>query len=67
MRNMRISQKAMGGALKRSNPANKTRSPEELASVRPLIEAEKSKILSKMPGSSFDLAQEIANERNKII
>lgn len=66
MKNMKISQKAIGGALNRTNPANKSRSVEEIASIRPLIESEKSKILSKMPGSSFDLAQEIASERSKI-
>jgi hypothetical protein len=67
MKNMKVSQKAIGSALTRTNPANKSRSPEEIASIRPLIDSEKSKILSKMPGSSFDLAQEIANERSKII
>ena len=40
MRRIKISQSAMGQMLKKSNPANTARSPEEIATIRPLIDAE---------------------------
>ena len=71
MREIKIAQKAMGSAMKQSNPANKTRSPEELASVRPLIEAERAKLSPTMTTSvgadSINLAEEIEREKNRII
>lgn len=71
MREIKIAQKAMGSAMKQSNPANKTRSPEALASVRPLIEAERAKLSPTMTTSvgadSINLAEEIEREKNRII
>ena len=67
MKETRVAQKAMSGAMKRSNPANKTRTAEELASVRPLIELERAKLLPSVGDFSVDLAKEIENEKNKII
>ncbi len=67
MREVKIAQKAMGSAMKNTNPANKVRSPEALASVRPLIEAERAKLSPTITTSSINLADEIERERNKII
>ena len=71
MRNIKISQKAMSGAMKMTNPANKARSEEEIASVKALIDAEKSKITSmssiKQSDKDLDISQEIAKEKNRII
>lgn len=73
MRNIKIGQKAMGGALKRSNPANHTRSEEELEAVKPMIDAARSKLSgtsmpkSKAAASGIDLSEEIAAEKNRKI
>ena len=67
MREVKIAQKAMGSAMKNSNPANKVRSAEALASVRPLIEAERAKLSPTISTSGINLADEIERERNKII
>ncbi len=70
MRSINISQKAMSSVMKRSNPANKARSAEEIASVRPMIDAARSKITGQvLPSSNVEmsLADEIAKEKNKII
>ncbi len=73
MRNIKISQKAMSGALKRSNPANRTRSEEELEAVKPMIDAARSKLSgtsmpkSKAAASGIDLSEEIAAEKNRKI
>lgn len=69
MRNVKISQKAMSSAMKRSNPANHARSEEEINTVRPMIDAARSK-LSKIstPNSnnaSIDLSNEINALKNK--
>ena len=71
MREIKISQKAMGSAMKNSNPANRARSQEQLDSVRPLIEAERAKlaptISSSVTTTGFSLADEIEKEKNRII
>lgn len=69
MRSIKISNKAMASAMRSSNPANSSRTPEELASVRPMIDAARSKIAaSKAPVSAgIDLSSEISAEKNKII
>lgn len=69
MREVKISQKAMSGAMKRSNPANKTRSEAEIASVRPMIDAARAKMSNvSMPASAgIDLSAEIEAEKNRII
>lgn len=68
MRSIKISQKAMGQAMKSSNPANRARSAEEMNAVRPLIDAERAKLSgAAMPlGSRLSLAEEIAKEKNKM-
>lgn len=77
MRKVQISQKAVGNMLKMSNPANKARSEAEIASVRPMIDAAKDKILNtsglstaKTASSTSEidsLLSEIDAEKNKII
>ncbi len=69
MRNMKISQKAMVGAMKTSNPANRARSDAEIASVRPMIDAARAKMsgVSMPETSGLDLSAEIEAEKNRII
>ena len=69
MRQIKISQKAMGQTMKSSNPANKARSSSEIASVRPMIDAARTKLTgTTMPkASELDLASEIEAEKNKLI
>ena len=69
MKDVKISQKAMSGAMKRSNPANKVRSEAEIAAVRPMIDAARAKMSGvSMPQSSgIDLSAEIEAEKNKLI
>ena len=69
MRGIKISQKAMAGVMKTTNPANKSRSQEEVAAVRPMIDAARSKMTGiQMPQTSgLDLAAEIEAEKKKII
>ena len=69
MRNIKISQKAMTGAMKTSNPANRARSDAEIASVRPMIDAARAKIsgVSMPAASALDLSAEIEAEKNKAI
>lgn len=69
MKQIKISNKAMGSMMSRTNPANKARSADELASVKPMIDAARAKITHQtMPSSSaIDLSAEIEAERNKII
>lgn len=66
MREVTVSQKAMGMAMKRSNPANKIRTEEEISAVRSLIDAERAKIAPTAP-TSMSLADEIEAEQNKVI
>ena len=69
MKDVKISQKAMSGAMKRSNPANKVRSDAEVAAVRPMIDAARAKMSGvSMPSTAgIDLSAEIEAEKNKII
>lgn len=69
MREVKISQKAMSGAMKRSNPANKARSEAEISAVRPMIDAARAKMTGvAMPSAAgIDLSAEIEAEKNKII
>ena len=69
MKNVKISQKAMASAMKRSNPANKVRSDTEVAAVRPMIDAARAKMTGvEMPSAAgIDLSAEIEAEKNKII
>jgi hypothetical protein len=75
MRSIKISQKAMSGAMKKSNPANRARSTEEINSVRPMINAARAKLsgVSMPTGNSnssvsgIDLSAEIAAEKKRII
>ena len=69
MKNVKISQKAMAGAMKRSNPANRVRSDAEVAAVRPMIDAARAKMTGiEMPSAvGIDLSAEIEAEKNKII
>ena len=73
MRSIKISQKAMGQAMKSSNPANRVRSDADISGVRPMIDAARAKMSGvSMPvgGASpagIDLSAEIAAEKNRII
>ena len=72
MRNIKISQKAMAGAMKSFNPANRARSNDEISAVRPMIDAARAKLsgaaLPNAPKSTgMSLADEIAKEKNKIL
>lgn len=71
MRNIKISNKAMVGAMKSSNPANKPRSKAEYESVRPMIDAARAKMTNTtMPQantSNIDIGAEIERERNRVI
>lgn len=69
MRSVKISQKAMSGALKTSNPANRARTAEELAGVRPMIDAARAKLsgVSMPTNAGIDIAAEIEAEKNRII
>ena len=67
MRNIKISQKAMGTALRTANPANRTRSAAEMDSVRPMIDAARAKIAGAgVPNAGgFDISADIEAEKNK--
>jgi hypothetical protein len=77
MAKIQMSQKLMGGLMKSTNPANKARTSEEMLSVRPMIDAEISRMigsaskgLSSKTGSqsnSLDLSEEIFREKSRII
>ena len=69
MRSIKISQKAMAGAMKTSNPANKSRSEAEIAAVRPMIDAARAKLggVSMPQTSGIDISAEIEAEKNRII
>ena len=69
MRSIKISQKAMAGAMRTSNPANKARSADELDTVRPMIDAARAKITgTAMPtAGDIDISAEINAERNKTV
>ena len=69
MRSIKISQKAMAGVMKTSNPANKSRSEAEIAAVRPMIDAARAKLggVSMPQASGLDISAEIEAEKNRII
>jgi len=69
MKNIKVSQQMMAKGMKISNPANRARSEEEIASVRPMIDAARSKMTNSiMPKTTgLDLSEEIAKEKNRII
>ena len=79
IRQISFSQKAMGRMMTSSNPANKARSSEEISAVRPMIDAEISRLVGSpavgMGASaaktnnapSLDLSSEIAAEKNRLI
>lgn len=69
MKDIKFSQRAISGSIKRSNPANKVRSDEEIAAVRPMIDAARAKMsgVSMPQVSGLDLSAEIEAEKNKLI
>lgn len=68
MRTIKISQKAMAGAMRTSNPANKARSQAEMDAVRPMIDAARAKLTgSALVSSDIDISAEINAEKNRII
>lgn len=69
MRSIKISQKAMAGAMRTSNPANKARSVAELDTVRPMIDAARAKLTgTAMPtAGDIDISEEINAERNRTV
>ena len=69
MRSIKISQKAMAGAMRTANPANKARSSAEMDAVRPMIDAARAKITgTAMPtAGDIDISAEINAEKNRII
>ena len=69
MRSLKISQKAMAGAMRTSNPANKARSVAELDTVRPMIDAARAKLTgTAMPtAGDIDISAEINAERNRTV
>lgn len=68
MRTIKISQKAMAGAMRTSNPANKARSQSEIDTDRPMIDAARAKLTGSTPVSSdIDISAEINAEKNRII
>lgn len=71
MRQIKISQKAMGRAMFTSNPANKPRTAEEIAGVKPMIDAARLKLSGIStpvgPSSGIDLSDDILAEKNKLI
>lgn len=69
MRSIKISQKAMAGAMRTSNPANKARSSAEMDAVRPMIDAARAKLTgTAMPtAGAIDISAEINAERNRTV
>ncbi len=69
MRNIKISNKAMVGAMKSSNPANKARTSAEIDAIRPMIDAARAKMSgAAMPKvSDIDISAEINAEKNRTI
>ena len=70
MRNIKISNKAMTASMRSSNPANKARSSSEIDSIRPMIDAARSKMtVGNMPSvaSELDISAEIESEKSRLI
>lgn len=73
MRQIKISNQAMSRMMNKSNPANKARSDSEIASIKPLIDAQRAKLnkqslpKTNVNSSAMDLSAEIEAEKNKLI
>ena len=71
MRQVKVNNKAMNSALRSSNPANRQRSAEEIASVRPMIDVARSKMttasMPRMSAGDLDISAEIESEKNKLM
>ena len=71
MKNVRLTNKSIGRIMKNSNPAVKPRTAEELASVRPMIDAARSKMVldstPRIPTNNFDLTAEIESAKNNLV
>lgn len=72
MRNIKISSKAMSGAMRSASPASRTRSTADIDAVRPMIDAARSKMTATpMPSASItsdlDISAEIEAERKKLM
>lgn len=80
MKRINISQKAMGRMMATSNPANVARSSEEVSAVRPMIDAEISRLVGgsvtglgttattqQATNDEFDLTNEILAQKNNTI
>jgi hypothetical protein len=77
MAQIQMSQKTMGRLMNNTNPANKSRSSEDLQAVRPMIDAEISRLVgsastglgssARNESKSMDLSSEILKEKNRII
>ena len=71
MKKVKVNNKTITQMMKRANPASKTRTPEELASIRPMIDAARSKMVlestPRIPTNGFDLGAEIESERQKLV
>ena len=82
IKNISLSQKAMSKMMSSANPANKVRTAEEVGSVRPMIDAEISRLVggsavslgttsaqttTKSAADELDLTSQILAEKNRII
>ena len=73
MRQIKISNISMSRMMNKSNPANKARSDSEIASIKPLIDAQRAKLnkqslpKTNVNSSAMDLSAEIEAEKNKLI
>ena len=71
MRQMKISNKAMAGAMRSASPANAPRSSAEIDAVRPMIDAARAKMTTtSMPSAvtaDLDISAEIESEKKKLI
>lgn len=67
MREIKISNKAMSSMMSRTNPANKARTAEEIASIKPMIDAARAKITHQETpaNSALDLSAEIEQVKKK--
>ena len=66
-REIKISNKAMSSMMSRTNPANKVRTAEEIASIKPMIDAARAKITRQEApaNSALDLSAEIEQVKKK--
>lgn len=68
MKSIKISQKAMGTAMRTANPANKARSSAEMDSVRPMIDAARAKLtgagVPNAGGFDIPVDQEVKGNKN---